>query len=187
MSGSFEIFTTEIKDLLVLQRVPHKDDRGHFERLFCEKELESVLRGRKLIQINHSQTLKKGVIRGMHFQYPPYAEMKLISCLYGEIFDVAVDLREESLTYLQWHGEILSENNYKTMVIPEGFAHGFQVLSDKCGLVYFHTNCYNQNFEDGLNPMDKKLAIRWPIAQSTLSTRDELFPKIENRSVKVPL
>ena len=96
-------------------------------------------------------TASRGTVRGMHFQHPPHAETKFVSCLRGEVFDVAVDLRNGSPTFLHWHAEILSADNHRTLVIPEGFAHGFQTLSDDCEMLYFHTAAYNPEAEGGLN------------------------------------
>ena len=108
----------------------------------------------------------------MHFQRPPHAETKIVSCLRGEVFDVAIDLRSWSSTYLRWHGEVLSAENHRTLLIPEGFAHGFQALVDDCEMLYFHTAAYQPGAESGLNPADPAVAIRWPLPISELSARD---------------
>jgi dTDP-4-dehydrorhamnose 3,5-epimerase len=123
----------------------------------------------------------------MHFQRPPYAETKMISCLRGEVFDVAVDLRYGSDTWLCWHAELLSPENYRTMVVPEGFAHGFQTLADDCELLYFHTAPYHPASEGGLNPQDRALGIRWPVAISELSVRDASHPMLEDDFLGVTL
>ena len=125
------------------------------------------------MQINRTKTAKAGTVRGMHFQYPPHAEMKLVSCLRGEVFDVAVDLRKNSPTFLHWHAETLSDHNHKTFVIPEGFAHGFQTLSDDCELIYFHTALYHQEAEGGLDALDKRISIEWPPPILERSMRDQ--------------
>jgi len=187
MSKLFEIESTKLNGLKIIKRVPRLDNRGLFERMFCEEELRSVIDDRRIVQVNHSYTSEKGAIRGMHFQNPPNAEMKIISCVRGEIFDVAVDLREGSSTYLHWHGEVISEKNSKTIVIPEGFAHGFQVLSQECDLIYFHTDFYNPKSEDGLNPLDEKLSIKWPLHTTLISHRDQSFAKLKNRTVRIKL
>lgn len=122
---------------------------------------------------------KKGSLRGMHFQHAPSAEMKFVSCLRGEVFDVAVDLRPDSSTFLQWHAEVLSADNRKTLAIPEGFAHGFQTLADDCEMFYLHTAVYNQAAEGGLNPQDPALAIAWPLPITELSVRDSTHSMIE--------
>jgi len=169
----FAIEKTPIDGLHVYHRQPVGDERGYLERMFCSEELQSIIGSRKIIQINHTKTAKAGIVRGMHFQYPPYAEMKFVSCLRGEVFDVAVDLRQESPTFLKWHAETLSQNNHKTFMIPEGFAHGFQALSDDCEMIYFHTATYIQEAEAGLNALDARLAIDWPLTAIERSLRDQ--------------
>jgi len=171
---------TPILGLHVIERQPLGDERGYLERMFCDKELQSIIGSRKIAQINHTKTAKKGTLRGIHFQNPPFAEMKLVSCLQGKVFDVAVDLREDSRTFLQWHAEILSEDNHKTFVIPEGFAHGFQTLSDDCELIYFHTVAYQPEAEAGLNALDKHLAIEWPLLIAERSMRDQQHPALDD-------
>ena len=114
----------------------------------------------------------------MHFQRSPHAETKMVSCLRGEVFDVAVDLRQASPTFLHWHGEILSEANNLSLIIPEGFAHGFQALSADCELLYCHTAAYAPQAEDGVNARDETLAIAWPIAITEISDRDAALPHV---------
>src|SRR3990167_4201860 len=159
----FEIINTPLSSLKIIQRNPVSDQRGYLERLFCNKELQAILPEKNIMQINHTLTNLCGTIRGLHFQHPPYTETKLISCIRGAIFDVAIDLRKDSPTFLQYHAEILTDNNHKTFCIPDGFAHGFQTLTDQCELLYFHTNQYNKESEDGLNALDSQLAIQWPL------------------------
>ncbi len=157
----------------MIHRHPLGDDRGYLERMFCSAELQSVIADRKIVQINHTKTAKTGAVRGMHFQYPPHAEMKLVSCLRGKVFDVAIDLRRDSPSFLKWHAEILSEDNHKTFAIPEGFAHGFQTLTPDCEMLYFHTADYNIEAEGSLNACDPRLAINWPQPISDRSERDK--------------
>ena len=114
----------------------------------------------------------------MHFQHPPHAETKFVSCLRGEVFDVAVDLRQGSPTFLRWHAEILSAGNHKTLMIPEGFAHGVQTLTEDCEMLYFHTAAYQPGAECGLNAKDPRLNIRWPEAITELSPRDAAHPLV---------
>jgi dTDP-4-dehydrorhamnose 3,5-epimerase len=169
----FTIGKTSIDGLHVIQRKPIGDERGYLERMFCSDELKSIIGERSIVQINHTLTAKAGTVRGMHFQHPPHAEMKLVSCLRGEVFDVAVDLRRDSPTFLQWHAEVLTEANHKTFVIPEGFAHGFQTLTDDCELLYLHTAAYAPDAEAGLNALDPRLAIAWPMPITERSPRDQ--------------
>jgi len=175
----FKILDTPLRGLKVIQRKPISDSRGYFERFFCQEELQDVLAGRSIAQINHSQTVKAGAVRGMHFQYPPYAEKKFVSCVRGEIFDVAVDIRRNSPTFLQWHAEILSAHNHKTLAIPEGFAHGFQSLTEESEIIYLSTAAYAPELESGLNPNDIAIAIRWPLEIVEISERDKARPFIE--------
>lgn len=172
MSARFDIQTTPLAGLNVLTRKPVGDSRGWFERMFCIDELYDVLGSRNVVQINRTLTQKKGSVRGMHFQHAPSAEMKIVSCLRGDVFDVAVDLRPRSATFLRWHAELLSADNRKTLAIPEGFAHGFQTLTDDCEMFYLHTAAYDSAAEGGLNPKDPSLAIHWPLPISELSARD---------------
>jgi len=169
------IQATSINGVCIIQRYPIGDQRGYLERLFCEAELHAIIADRRIVQINHTLTAKAGTGRGLHFQYPPHAEMKLVSCLRGEVFDVAVDLRQDSPTFLHWHAETLSAENHKTIAIPEGFAHGFQTLSDDCELLYMHTVAYQPDAESGLNALDPRLAINWPLPLRERSPRDEAW------------
>ena len=105
---------TPLQDAFIIEPEPFKDDRGLFARVFCKQELRDILRGKNIVQVNHSMTRQKGAIRGMHFQRPPKAEIKMVKCLRGSVFDVMIDLRQRSSTFLKWHGEILSAENMKT-------------------------------------------------------------------------
>lgn len=174
----FAVEKTPIEGLQVIHRQPIGDERGYLERMFCSEDLRSIIGARRIVQINHTKTAKTGTVRGMHFQYPPYAEMKLVSCLHGEVFDVAVDLRQDSPTFLNWHAEILAADNHRTLVIPEGFAHGFQTLSGDCELIYFHTESYHHETEGGLDALDERLSINWPLSITERSTRDQQHPLV---------
>jgi dTDP-4-dehydrorhamnose 3,5-epimerase len=180
MSTRFDILETPLAGLRVLQRNPIGDSRGYLERLYCSAELQTLAPGKVIVQINHTLTASRGTVRGMHFQRPPHAEVKFVSCLRGEVFDVAVDLRYHSPTFLHWHAEWLSADNHKTLVIPEGFAHGFQTLTDDCEMLYFHTAAYQPEAEGGLNAQDPRLAIQWPLPVVGLSPRDAMHPLLDN-------
>lgn len=164
---------TKISGVVIVESTVFKDHRGAFSRLYCEQELNEVIGARRIVQINHSHTSTKGAVRGIHFQHPPHAEMKLIRCLKGRVWDVAVDLRADSNTFLQWHAEELSAENHKMMVIPEGCAHGFQVLEFESELLYLHTAFYQPSAEAGLRYDDPRLAITWPLPVADLSSRDQ--------------
>lgn len=180
MSSRFDVIQTPIAGLNVVVRKPIGDHRGYLERMFCSDDLAPLLNGRSIAQVNRTLTEIRGTVRGMHFQHPPHAEMKVVSCLRGEVFDVAVDLREGSPTFLHWHAEILSCDNHKSLVIPEGFAHGFQTLTDHCEMLYFHTAAYCPAAEDALNAQDPRLAIRWPEPVAAMSPRDAAHPMLND-------
>ena len=180
MSTRFDILDTPLSGLRILQRKPIGDSRGYLERLFCAEELQALVPGKHIAQINHTLTANRGTVRGLHFQRPPHAETKFVSCVRGEVFDVAVDLRHNSPTFLRWHAEVLSADNHKTLVIPEGFAHGFQTLTDDCEMLYFHTAAYQAEAEGGLNALDFRLAIKWPLGVTILSDRDRSHPMLTN-------
>ena len=179
MSERFDVLDTPIEGLKVVQLKPQKDDRGYFERLFCVDELRAVMGGKGIRQINHSSTSRKGTVRGMHFQHPPHAEIKFVSCLRGEVFDVAVDLRRDSSTFLRSHAEVLSPENHKTLLIPEGFAHGFQALADDSQVVYLVSVAYEPAAEAGIHPEDPLLRIAWPLPVKGLSRRDSARPYLD--------
>jgi dTDP-4-dehydrorhamnose 3,5-epimerase len=164
-----------------------EDERGVFERFFCAEGLREAGLHKPIVQINRSLTRRSGAVRGMHFQYPPHAETKIVSCLRGEIFDVAVDLRAGSPTLLRWHGEVLSAANGKSLLIPEGFAHGFQTLTHDCELLYLHTELYTPEAEGALNAQDTRLDITWPRGISEMSDRDRSHPILEVAFVGVQL
>lgn len=174
-----EISDTALAGLKVLQRNPIGDARGYFCRLFCADELRPAGLHKAVAQINQTRTARAGTVRGLHFQRPPHAESKVVSCLRGEIFDVAVDLRRESPSFLQWHGELLSAGNFRSLLIPEGFAHGFQALTDDCELIYLHSEPYHPESEGALNAADPRLGISWPLGLVEMSERDRLHPCID--------
>jgi dTDP-4-dehydrorhamnose 3,5-epimerase len=172
MSDCFDILDTPLAGLRILQRKPLHDARGYLERLYCTQALGGLLAGRTIVQINRTLTVRRGTVRGMHYQQPPHAETKFVSCLRGEVFDVAVDLRRDSPTFLHWYAETLSESNHRTLFIPEGFAHGFQTLTENCEMLYFHTAAYAPDAERGLNPRDPGLTLSWPLPIADISERD---------------
>ncbi len=174
----FEVSATPLPGLNLVQRQRLGDSRGFLSRLFCAEELASAGFNLPIAQINHTYTARMGTVRGMHFQRPPHAEVKLVSCLRGEVWDVAVDVREGSATFLHWHAEVLSADNRRALLIPAGFAHGFQALSDDVELLYCHSAAHAPQSEGGLNPHDERLAIAWPQVITELSARDAGHPRI---------
>jgi dTDP-4-dehydrorhamnose 3,5-epimerase len=180
MGWFVNILKTPILGLVVVETTPHLDNRGAFARLYCEHELTSLIGQRRIVQINHSRTAAIGAVRGLHYQHLPHAEMKLVRCLKGLVWDVAVDLRPDSPTFLCWHAEVLTPTKTRMMVIPEGFAHGFQVLEPESELLYMHTAFFTPSAEGGLRHDDPRLAINWPLPVTDLSARDVLHPLIES-------
>lgn len=170
--------STPLPGVMVVTSSPHIDSRGSFARLFCERELAGVLGERRIVQINHSRTSTVGAIRGMHFQRLPDAEMKLVRCLKGRVWDVAVDLRADSPTFLKWHAAELAPENARMLVIPEGCAHGFQVLEPESELLYLHTACYTPEAEGGVRHDDPRLGIAWPLPVTDISPRDMGHPLV---------
>jgi dTDP-4-dehydrorhamnose 3,5-epimerase len=166
------IENTKIDSVKLIISKPFRDDRGFFNRIFCQNELEAIRPNIVIAQINHSMTKVKGTVRGMHFQYPPHMEMKVVRCIQGSIFDVAVDLRKNSPTFLQWYGEILSAENMKALVVPEGCAHGFQAMEDDVEMIYLHTKAYNKESEGTIRHDEPKVNIRWPCPLTTISEKD---------------
>ena len=162
-----------LEDAFVIEPESFRDNRGIFARVFCQHELQDILHGKNIVQINHSMTKQKGAIRGMHFQYPPKSEIKMVKCLHGSVFDVMIDLRQGASTFLKWHGEILSADNMKMMYIPEGFAHGFQTLEENCELTYFHTEFYSPEHEGGVRYNDSMINNSWPLEVKDVSERDQ--------------
>jgi len=180
MMSYLDFSETPLAGLMVVQRKAIEDHRGFLSRFYCTDDFRSAGLNKPIAQINHTFTRKKGAVRGLHFQYPPHAETKLVSCMKGEIFDVAVDIRKGSSTFLRWHGEILSAENRKSLWIPEGFAHGFQTLTDDCELIYLHSVAYHSEAEGALNVTDPRISIAWPLAISEISERDRSHPVIHS-------
>ena len=169
---------TPLAGLLVVERRPMFDERGFLERLYCDSELTAEGIRLPIVQANRTMTVRKGTVRGMHFQNPPHTETKLVSCLSGRVFDVAVDLRRGSPTFLHWHGEELSAGNHKSMLIPAGFAHGLQTLENDCELLYFHSAAYAAEAEDEIHPQEPKIGIAWPLPIAEMSSRDHGHPAL---------
>lgn len=152
------------------------DERGRFKRQYCEQEFAAAGLATRWVQVNHSITLGKGTVRGMHFQRPPSAEAKLVSCPVGRAFDVAVDLRHGSDTFLQWAAVEIDEAT--SFYIPEGCAHGFQALTDELHLIYQHSAAYVPDAEGGVRYDDPAIGIAWPLSFGTVSDRDRSFKLI---------
>ncbi|MEZ5461948.1 dTDP-4-dehydrorhamnose 3,5-epimerase family protein [Dokdonella sp.] len=185
MSKKLFLQQTPLAGLTVITSTPAVDSRGRLERLFCEDDLASLQPGIHFTQINLSATARQGTVRGMHFQRPPSAEAKLIRCLSGRVFDVAVDLRVGSPTWLQWHAVELDSGASRQIFIPKGFAHGFQALTDNVQLLYMHTASWNSNDEGTLRHDDPSLAIDWPLPAIGISERDQSAALIDEHFVGI--
>ncbi len=168
-----------LKGLWQLQHARHSDERGGFARLFCQASLASAGVAMNIRQINHSVTRQRGAVRGLHYQVPPQAEYKLITCLRGEVWDVAVDVRAGSPTFLHWHAERLCAGDGRSLLLAPGLAHGFQALSDDAELLYLHSADYSPAHEGALSVHDPRLAIAWPLPIAQLSARDQQHPFID--------
>jgi dTDP-4-dehydrorhamnose 3,5-epimerase len=167
-----KFYPTPLAGLTLIETTRIEDHRGQFSRVFCEAECAVLRPGLHWTQINVSRTYHQGTVRGMHFQYPPAAEVKLIRCLHGRVFDVAVDLRANSPTFLHWHGVELDADGTTQFFIPEGFAHGFQALSDDAQLLYLHTSAWNREQEGGVRHDDPAIGIAWPLPVAQVSAKD---------------
>jgi dTDP-4-dehydrorhamnose 3,5-epimerase len=167
---------TALAGLAILERTVHGDNRGQFRRLFCGEELARLGWDAGVAQVNWSLTRRAGSVRGIHFQHPPHAEVKLVACVSGRIWDVAVDLRRGSPTFLRWHAEVLDAAGGRSLLIPKGFGHGFQSLTDDAALVYVHSAAYAPEAEGGVHPADSRVGIAWPCPIVELSAKDAARP-----------
>ncbi|GLQ47113.1 dTDP-4-dehydrorhamnose 3,5-epimerase [Dyella lipolytica] len=178
MSERFDIDETPLSGLMLIRRKQRRDERGYLERIYDAHDFREQIGQRTIVQINRTLTQERGTVRGMHFQLSPYAELKLVSCLRGSVFDVAVDVRQGSPTFLHWYAATLSAENGLALLIPEGFAHGFQTLVENCEMLYVHTETYEPSHERGLHPEDPRIGINWPQPVTGLSPRDLAHPKL---------
>jgi len=169
---------TDIAGLTLITLNPRGDNRGSFSRLYCAQELLSAGVDKSIVQINHSSTRLKGSIRGLHFQQAPAAETKIIRCLRGAVWDVAVDLRAGSPTFCRWQAFELRADHPQMIIIPEGFAHGFQTLTNDAELLYLHTAFYTPEKEGGFSCLDPRLSIQWPLPMTEQSVRDAALPNM---------
>ena len=170
---------TPLRGSYIIEVDPFTDERGWFARFYCRNEFETIGHHKEWVQLNHSVSYKKGTIRGMHFQKQPFAEIKMVKCIAGSVYDVIIDLRKDSETFLQWFGAELSAGNKKMLYIPEGFAHGFQCLEDNCELIYHHSEFYKPEAEAGIRYDDPQVKINWPLPVTMISPRDEQHPWLD--------
>lgn len=173
------LIETNIRGALVIESSVFQDNRGAFSRLFCARDLQEIIGQRSIVQINHSRTHSVGAVRGLHYQNPPHAEMKIVRCIKGRVFDVAVDLRQGSPTFLNWTAIELTPESHYAFVIPEGCAHGFQVLEEDSQLLYLHTEFYAPGAEGAVRFDEPRISIDWPLTPTDLSARDLSHPNLQ--------
>jgi len=179
-----KLWATPIDGIWEVETEIRRDTRGSFARLFCAEAFEAagaLPSGTRFVQVNLSVTTRRGTVRGLHLQRAPALECKLVSCIGGRVFDVAVDLREGSPTFGRWHGVELAGEDGRALLIPPGCAHGFQALTDGAQLVYQHTAMWAADCEDGVCHDDPRLAIAWPLPVTLLSPRDARLPRLDGR------
>lgn len=162
----------------MIRRSPIHDTRGFFDRVFCAEELAKAEWVSPVSQANFTLTRTRGTVRGLHYQRAPHAEMKLVNCLRGEIWDLILDLRPKSPMFMKWHAERLSAVEFNALLIPKGCAHGFQTLTSDVELLYLHSVPYVAEAEGGLSPLDPRLAIPWPLQITDISARDKSHPNL---------
>ncbi len=180
VTARFELTPLVLPGVMAVRRHCAGDERGSFSRIFCAQELAAAGWQWPIAQINHTRTELAGTVRGMHFQHPPHHEAKLVTCIRGRAWDVVLDLRRDSPTFLRWCGHEISPDNGTALLIPPGCAHGFQALSDNVELVYCHSSPYIPQAEEGLSPTDPRVGIDWPLPVGRLSVRDTLHPPLDD-------
>lgn len=169
---------TPLPGAYVIEFEPHEDYRGSLTRLYDLEEYDILgSSGMRIIQVNHQYDKAAGTIRGMHYRIP--WEQKVVMCLRGMVWDVIVDLRKNSPTYLKWHGIAMRPHDYQAIYVPRWFAHGHQSLTDHCELLYFHSDFYDPNHEQGFRYDDPKINIHWPLSQGPVSQKDMELPYVE--------
>ena len=170
--GKLVVCDSPIEGVYVIETNAFGDNRGIFARWFCDRELAQIFSGQKIVNVNYSKTIRKGSIRGMHFQNPPDTETKLVRCISGRVLDVVVDIRRESPTFLKYFAVELSSERMNMIFVPKGFAHGFQSLEDDCEIMYLVTQYYSPENEGGLNAFDPRIGIQWPLNVTDMSDKD---------------
>ncbi len=169
-----KITETSIRGAWYWEPLKREDSRGYFYRGFCRQELNDAgISLGEIVQINHSFSVKKGTFRGFHYQVPPFAEEKIVTCLEGEVLDIILDIRKGSETFLQTESVVLSEKNNRSVLIPKGCAHGFITLSENCKLLYLHTAFYKPEFERGISISDPRISVKLPVTIEEISERDQ--------------
>lgn len=170
--NKLNIIPLKIEGTFIIESNSFYDSRGIFSRYFCKDELKKFLNGNEIVNVNFSKNFRKGAIRGLHYQEMPYGEIKMPRCIRGKILDIFVDIREGSKTFLQWDSVELSAENQKMLIIPEGFAHGFQSLEDNSEIIYLSTEHFYADHEFAINIKDPLIGIKLPLPISDISKRD---------------
>jgi len=179
----FAFKSLDIPEVVLIEPKVFKDERGFFMETYKMPDFVNAGVKANFVQDNHSRSTK-GILRGLHYQNPPFAQAKLVRAVKGEIFDVAVDIRTDSPTWGKWIGVILSEENKNILYVPETFAHGFCVLSEVAEVIYKTTNVYSAEAEAGIIWNDEDLNIEWPVKEPILSEKDKKLPALKDADVK---
>ena len=170
---------SKLKGAFIIEIDKKSDDRGFFARTWCKNEFEAQGLSTKFVQVNLAFNEKKGILRGMHYQKNPYEEVKLVRCTRGALYDVIIDIRKDSPTYKQWIGIELTQDNYRMLYIPEGFAHGYQTLQDHTEIIYQVSQFYTPNAEGGVRWDDPTVNIVWPETEErNISSKDQMWPPL---------
>ncbi len=175
-------YETKLKGAFIIDVKKAEDERGFFGRTWCKKEFEEHGLNSEIVQTNMSYNEKTGTLRGMHYQIAPFAETKTVRCTAGSIYDVIVDLRPESDTFMQWIGVTLTDENSRMLYVPDGFAHGFITLEDHTSIHYMVTEYYTPAAEAGIRYDDPAFHIKWPLAPTIVSVKDKMHPAFNRNS-----
>ena len=170
---------TPLPGAYLVELEPFQDERGLFARTYCKNEFAEIGHDSEFVQFNFSVSKETGTLRGMHYQAPPNAEIKLLRCIRGAIFDVIVDVRKDSKTFLNSFGAELSEENMLSMYVPEGFAHGFLTLTDNAQLIYHHTQSFSPEDYRGIRWDDPAVRVKWPFQPTNITEKDRSYPLID--------
>lgn len=175
-----KFLTTNFEDLWIIETESKIDNRGFLTRIFCKNQFEKINFYKEFVQENLTLTKTKGTFRGFHYQLPPHSETKLVKCISGKVIDIVIDLRRSSKTFLKSFSVELDSSKLNMILIPEGFAHGFQTLTDNCLMLYLHSNFYNSDYERGIRYNDPAISIELPLSLADISERDKNLPLLQN-------
>ncbi len=170
---------TTLQDARLVEFERKGDDRGFFARVYCEREFGAEGLAKRFVQINHSMNLRKGTLRGMHYQLAPSADAKVVRCLKGALWDCIADLRPDSPSFGKWFGAELNDENGLMMYVPQGFAHAFLTLTDNTELLYLVSNFYDPSAERGMRFDDPWLGVEWPFEPTVISDKDRKWPNYD--------